>query len=302
MGMKSIYIIGIFILLLAIVGSAYTIVQRVPGSLNITEDLFVANNITGNKLCTLAGVCYLVGDLNNTASADLTSYQTQTNTWANISNLRTEMNLNINNNATSFSTLYLKNKTDATFSLLNVSSFSVLGSNVTVGDNSTNDYFINMKTSNNNKRGLNYYLADGTTLRGFMYWDLNEDLLIKGDSIYFQTADGTLMTLKETTKRVGINMPTTDPQFTLDVNGTVNAEEFNGSINSSNIKNTPAACAVSNSFMTQYSGASSTCTAVDFSSINASVIAMKNGTIMNDNSSCFTIKRGTVTLAIGDGC
>ncbi len=41
----------------------------------------------------------------------------------------------------------------------------------------------------------------------------------------------------------------------------------NGSMNSSSIKNTPAACSVTNSFMTEYTGASSTCTAIDFDDV-----------------------------------
>jgi len=49
------------------------------------------------------------------------------------------------------------------------------------------------------------------------------------------------------------------------------AQEFNGSMNSSNIKNTPAACSTTNSFITEYAGASSTCTSVDFSKIEVSV-------------------------------
>jgi len=72
------------------------------------------------------------------------------------------------------------------------------------------------------------------------------------------------------------------------------AQEFNGSMNSSNIKNTPAACSVSNTFMTEYAGASSTCTSVDFSSIEISklnitdTINMTNRNITNVDCMIFS--------------
>ena len=61
---------------------------------------------------------------------------------------------------------------------------------------------------------------------------------------------------------------TSDNINNLFTDTTFHAQEINGSINSTNIKNTPTACSVTNSFMTEYAGASSTCTATDFSVIN----------------------------------
>ena len=61
---------------------------------------------------------------------------------------------------------------------------------------------------------------------------------------------------------------TSDNINNLFSNTTFYAQEINGSINSSNIKNTPTACSVTNTFMTEYAGSSSTCTSTDFSVIN----------------------------------
>ena len=54
-----------------------------------------------------------------------------------------------------------------------------------VGDNSNGDKFIAFQTDNSNERGINYYLSDGVTVRGYMKWDTREDLLLKGDEVHF---------------------------------------------------------------------------------------------------------------------
>lgn len=59
-----------------------------------------------------------------------------------------------------------------------------------VGDNSAGDKFLAFQTNNNAERGINYYLTDGTTIRGFIKWDAREDLLLKGDVIKFSTGGG----------------------------------------------------------------------------------------------------------------
>ena len=55
-------------------------------------------------------------------------------------------------------------------------------------------------------------------------------------------------------------------------NETFSGQGFNGSVNSTNIGNTPALCSITNTFMTRYLGASSTCTAVDFTGSNNSAV------------------------------
>ncbi len=53
-----------------------------------------------------------------------------------------------------------------------------------VGDNGTVNQYMNFQTSNSHERGILYYLTDGTTVRGFVKWDANEDLLLEGDNLF----------------------------------------------------------------------------------------------------------------------
>lgn len=59
---------------------------------------------------------------------------------------------------------------------------------LTVGNGGSTDGLISVRSKNNNDNtGMNYYLQDGVSLRGFVRWDANEDLRLKGDEIHFDT-------------------------------------------------------------------------------------------------------------------
>lgn len=74
-----------------------------------------------------------------------------------------------------------------------------------VGNNSAADKFVTFVTSNDDERGINYYLANGSTIRGFMKWDANEDLLLKGDDIFFNNLSlSNTLVIKDVTGNIGI--------------------------------------------------------------------------------------------------
>jgi hypothetical protein len=98
-----------------------------------------------------------------------------------------------------------------------------------VGDKLAGDKFLSFQTDNNAERGINYYLLDGTTIRGYMKWDSAEDLLLGGDSIKLEAIEdlhfdvGSVidaMFIERITGNVGIN--TTNPTHELNVVGDVN--------------------------------------------------------------------------------
>lgn len=64
---------------------------------------------------------------------------------------------------------------------------SQTGNRMQIGDASANNQYLVFQTNNGTERGIQYYLADGTTLRGFIKWDGEEDLLLKGDTFKFST-------------------------------------------------------------------------------------------------------------------
>lgn len=92
---------------------------------------------------------------------------------------------------------------------------SVLTNSVTLGDGNTTNHYLNFKTNNNTNTGLRYLLQDGSE-RGYVRWNENEDLEIKGDKIDFSTAGKTkALTINETNGFLGVNK--TSPQNMLHV-------------------------------------------------------------------------------------
>jgi hypothetical protein len=120
--------------------------------------------------------------------------------------------VNISGNLTvDTNTLYV----DATNNVVGIGTASPLtqtGNKLQVGDNSAANQYLVFQTNNSTERGIQYYLADGTTLRGYMKWDGEEDLLLKGDTFKFST--GTVadhMHLNDT----GLGLRTLVPTHTL---------------------------------------------------------------------------------------
>lgn len=91
-----------------------------------------------------------------------------------------------------------------------------------------NSGMITVQTTNGANAGISYLLFDNTTERGYMYWDTNEDLHLKGDKVDFTIGTNRLaMTIAETSGDVGIGK---EPQSrTLDINGTLRIVNSSGS-------------------------------------------------------------------------
>lgn len=99
-------------------------------------------------------------------------------------------------------------------------SLNVLAGNATIGTGSTSAPFLKMTKGNNRAGGMYFMLEDGTTVRGYVYMDSNEDIQINGDEVFFTTgvSDGSTNALViEDTGDVGIN--TSDPVLKFEVAG-----------------------------------------------------------------------------------
>jgi len=98
-----------------------------------------------------------------------------------------------------------------------------------VGDASSINQYLSFQTDNNSERGILYYLADGINIRGYIKWNANEDLLVRGDSIHLNVNGATdALVIQETTGNVGIG--TTSPSQKLDVNGNIKLNQYGQSI------------------------------------------------------------------------
>lgn len=119
-------------------------------------------------------------------------------------------------------TLYV----DATNNVVGIGTTSPLtqtGNKLQVGDNSAANQYLVFQTSNGHDRGIHYYLSDGTTLRGYMKWDLNEDLLLKGDVTFISTQNLTNPFTFTDSGGAGIGLMgigTTSPTHSLTLNST----------------------------------------------------------------------------------
>lgn len=72
---------------------------------------------------------------------------------------------------------------------LTVDGTAAVGNKLWVGNGSTADAgLITVQTNNSSDAGVQYVLADGTTVDGYVKWDANEDLFLYGDSILLQAA------------------------------------------------------------------------------------------------------------------
>jgi len=89
-----------------------------------------------------------------------------------------------------------------------VSPLTQTGNVVQIGDNSAGNKYLVFQTNNNDERGIQYYLSDGTTLRGYIKWNGREDLLIKGDTIRFNAGDVDNLLVVAESGRVGIGTST----------------------------------------------------------------------------------------------
>lgn len=97
------------------------------------------------------------------------------------------------------------------------------GNRLQVGDNSASNQYLVFQTSNGHDRGIHYYLSDGTSLRGYMKWDLNEDLLLKGDVTFISTQNLTNPFTFTDSGGAGIGLMgigTTSPTHSLTLNST----------------------------------------------------------------------------------
>lgn len=115
---------------------------------------------------------------------------------------------------------------DDTNNILGVGTASPLtqtGNRLQVGDNSASNQYLVFQTSNGHDRGIHYYLSDGTSLRGYMKWDLNEDLLLKGDVTFISTQNLTNPFTFTDSGGAGIGLMgigTTSPTHSLTLNST----------------------------------------------------------------------------------
>lgn len=91
-----------------------------------------------------------------------------------------------------------------------------------VGDNSASNQYLSFQTDNVSERGILFYLADGTTIRGFVKLDANEDLALKGDQIIFDAQAKASAVVIAESGSVGIN-DVTPTEGILTVGGDINA-------------------------------------------------------------------------------
>jgi len=121
---------------------------------------------------------------------------------------------------------------------------------IKVGNGQTNNNILTFQTTNTSTNGINYLLQDGTTIRGYVRWDSNEDLTIRGDRVVIQTnsaSDSTSLFLAETTGNVGI--ATSSPFAKLSVTG-----ESGGTTHLFAISSSTSGFATSTAFVINSSG------------------------------------------------
>jgi len=105
------------------------------------------------------------------------SIGSNTGGWVNSTNLVSLVNNNTNVSIGSRVTLFV----DTANRIVSVSN-----GNITVGNGSISNPYMKFIKGNGFPGGVQFILEDGTTVRGYVYMDAEEDLRLKADDIYFE--------------------------------------------------------------------------------------------------------------------